>query len=293
MESRPHSGNLALAVQLLTLLERVRKWGRTRYSTEYYEPRRPNQHPVGAAATATPPQKPTRGHPAHNHRRMVHGLVWILRTGAPWRDVPERYGPWPTVPTAPGCGSASVRRCKPGLMRRARSTGKGITWMGPRCGRLSTRQGQKKGPGGRSARAEPEGFSTKVHVRAEGGGKLMTFLLTPGQRHDASVFDQRMAGGAVTQGGPGRPKRRPSRVVGDKGDSSRQIRQYLARHHRRLPIPLKRHECRTGPFDRAIYRERQRVERLINRCQQFRRLATRDEKRAENDRAMWLIAAIL
>jgi transposase len=132
-----------------------------------------------------------------------------------------------------------------------------------------------------------------VHVRAEGGGKLMTFLLTPGQRHEARVFDQLMAGGAVKRVGPGRPKRRPYRIVGDKGYSSRQIRQYLARHQIRLTIPRKRNECRTGPFDRVIYRERNRVERLINRYKQFRRLATRYEKRAENYRAMWLIAAIL
>jgi transposase len=28
---------------------------------------------------------------------MVNGILWILRTGAPWRDLPERYGPWSTV----------------------------------------------------------------------------------------------------------------------------------------------------------------------------------------------------
>jgi transposase len=46
-------------------------------------------------------------------------------------------------------------------------------------------------------------------------------------------------------------------------------------------------------FNRAIYRERNPVERLINRYKQFQRLAMRYEKRAENYRAMWLIAAIL
>jgi transposase len=28
---------------------------------------------------------------------VVNGILWILRTGAPWRDLPERYGPWTTV----------------------------------------------------------------------------------------------------------------------------------------------------------------------------------------------------
>ena len=44
-----------------------------------------------------PPQKPPIGRPAHDHRPIINGILWILRTGAPWRDLPERYGPWRTV----------------------------------------------------------------------------------------------------------------------------------------------------------------------------------------------------
>ena len=44
-----------------------------------------------------PPQKPKRGRPAEDHRRILNGILWILRTGAPWRDLPERYGPHGTV----------------------------------------------------------------------------------------------------------------------------------------------------------------------------------------------------
>jgi transposase len=54
-----------------------------------------------------------------------------------------------------------------------------------------------------------------------------------------------------------------------------------------------RGDHRTGPFDRAIYRTRNLVERLINRLKQFRRLATRYEKRGENYRAMWIVASAL
>jgi len=39
-----------------------------------------------------PPQKPAMGRPASDHRRIVNGMLWIARTGAPWRDLPERYG---------------------------------------------------------------------------------------------------------------------------------------------------------------------------------------------------------
>jgi transposase len=44
-----------------------------------------------------PPQKPTTGKPNRDHRTVVEGMLWRLRTGAPWRDLPERYGPWQTV----------------------------------------------------------------------------------------------------------------------------------------------------------------------------------------------------
>ena len=130
-------------------------------------------------------------------------------------------------------------------------------------------------------------------LRAEGGGKLMTLVLTPGQRHESVDFEALMASGAVKRHGPGRPQRRPRRVSGDKAYSSGKIRQYLRRHGIRITIPHKQNEGQTGPLDRAIYRLRERVERLINRLKQNRRLATRYEKCAANYRAMWLIAATL
>lgn len=44
-----------------------------------------------------PPQRPSTGRPAKDHRTVLNGIVWILRSGAPWRDLPERYGSWKTV----------------------------------------------------------------------------------------------------------------------------------------------------------------------------------------------------
>ncbi len=56
-----------------------------------------------------PPQKPKTGRPAHDHRTILNGLLWILRTGAPWRDLPERYGLWRTV------ASRYYRWCQAGI----------------------------------------------------------------------------------------------------------------------------------------------------------------------------------
>jgi transposase len=44
-----------------------------------------------------PPRKPRTGKPNKDHRTVVNGILWKIRTGAPWRDLPERYGPWQTV----------------------------------------------------------------------------------------------------------------------------------------------------------------------------------------------------
>ena len=120
----------------------------------------------------------------------------------------------------------------------------------------------------------------------------MTLVLTPGQPHEAPVFHQLMAQGAV-KGTTGRPRLRPRRVVGDKGYRSRAIRQYARQHGIRITIPRKVNECRKGSFDWEVYKQRNLVERLINRLKQFRPLATRYEKRGANYRAMWIIAATL
>ena len=247
-----------------------------------------------------PPQNAWTGRPAKDHRLVLNGILWIHRTGAPWRDLPDRYGPWQTVATrfyrwrAAGIWDALLAA----LQQRADAAGR-LDWAVHYVDATIVRAHQHAaGARGGDAVAEAlgrgrGGFSTKVHLRSEGGGKPMTLLLTPGQQHEAGAFEQLMGQGAVKRAGRGRPRLRPRRVVGDKGYSSGRIRRYARARGMRVTIPRKRNERRRGPFDRAAYRGRNRVERLINRCKQFRRLATRYEKRAENYRAMWVIAAVL
>ena len=43
-----------------------------------------------------PPRK-TGGRPCHDHRTLLNGMLFWVHTGVPWRDLPERYGPWQTV----------------------------------------------------------------------------------------------------------------------------------------------------------------------------------------------------
>ena len=121
----------------------------------------------------------------------------------------------------------------------------------------------------------------------------MTIVLTPGQQHETTIFNELLEGPKLKRVGRGRPKVRPGRVVGDKGYTSQTIRRYLQKRGIKVTIPRRSNERKPNRYDRTIYKSRNLVERLINRLKQFRRLATRYEKRAENYLAMWQIGAIL
>lgn len=120
----------------------------------------------------------------------------------------------------------------------------------------------------------------------------MHFILTSGERHDTVALGSLMTGGKVKRQGRGRPKHRSRYLVGDKSYSSQKIRQQLRRQGTTPVIPKRSNEKRRGRFNRGLYRERNRVERLINRLKQYRRIATRYEKYAVNYLAMLMIGAI-
>ena len=44
-----------------------------------------------------PPERGRKSRPAFDNRQIVNGILWRIRTGAPWRDLPEKHGRWVTV----------------------------------------------------------------------------------------------------------------------------------------------------------------------------------------------------
>ena len=109
-----------------------------------------------------PPLKPRTGKPNHDHRQVVNGILWILRTGAPWRDLPERYGSWQSVATR------FYRWQKANIWQQVLEH---LQASADREGNeVEEKLGRSRG-----------GFSTKIHIRCEGKGKPITFLLSPGQ----------------------------------------------------------------------------------------------------------------
>ena len=116
-------------------------------------------------------------------------------------------------------------------------------------------------------------------------------MLTPGQESDIEQAEELMESGAIRRG-TGHVRLRPKRLVADKGYTSAALRSYLHRHHICCTIARRSNERRRGSFDKQHYRKRNIVERLINRLKQFRRIATRYEKRAANFSAMITVASI-
>jgi transposase len=229
-------------------------------------------------------------------------LLPKARRGPQPRDLPERYGSWRTV------ASRYYRWLHAGMWERVLAV---LQMQGDQRGQLNWElhhvdstvirahqhaAGARRTNGGTHEQAlgrSQGGFSSKLYLRAEGGGKPMTLLLTAGQQHEQPQFEPLMERGAVKRAGRGRPRIRPRRVAGDKAYSSGIVRRYLRRRGIGAVIPRKANERHSGRFDRAAYRERNQVERLINRLKQFRRVATRYEKLAISYLSMVTIAAIL
>jgi transposase len=129
-------------------------------------------------------------------------------------------------------------------------------------------------------------------------------VLTGGNTNDCTQFTTVMEAIRVPRTGPGRPRVRPTHVLGDKGYSSRAIRTWLRRRGISHTIPERadqiRNRLRRGSrggrppaFDKKLYRQRNVVERCFNRLKQWRGIATRYDKTAESYQAAVTLASLL
>jgi transposase len=134
------------------------------------------------------------------------------------------------------------------------------------------------------------GLSTKIHLVADRRCRPIARILSPGQHGDSPRFIPLMDSIHIKRRGPGRPRKRPGRAMGDKAYSSRANRAYLRRRGIKAVIPVKEDQkanrCKLGSkggrppiFDRETYKERNTVERCFNKLRQFRAVATRYDKR--------------
>jgi transposase len=253
------------------------------------------------------------GHPFNDHRPIVNGILWILHTGAPWRDLPERYGPWETVFyrfnrwRRDGTWNRIVTSlldeldnngeidhdlwCIDGSVIRASRAAAGARKSARRSRRLGGRkEAQMQEQPDHALGRSRGGFGTKIHVVCDSRGTIVGIHVTAGQRHESKFFEQTMARRLFRRRKGTR--RWPRRLAGDKGYSYPRIRRWCKRRQVEGVIPTRKNQPRDENFDTETYKKRNIVERVIGWFKEYRRLGTRYEKLGINYVAMWLVAII-
>ncbi|CAM5444410.1 IS5 family transposase [Streptomyces purpurascens] len=257
------------------------------------------------------------GRPRVEDRQVINGMVYKIRTGISWRDLPECYGPWKTVYTRfrryalDGVFARALQH----IQAEADEAGD-IDWLVQidstivRAHQHAAATGRKRGlhhqgePDDHALGRSRGGLTTKVHLACDGKGRPLAILVTPGQRHDGICARPLLERIRVPRTGPGRPRCRPDQVVADKAYSSRGFRSYLRKRGIACTVPEKndqqRHRLSRGrnggrptAFDRETYRRRNVIERCFNRLKSFRGIATRYEKTAASYEAAVTLASFL
>lgn len=140
-----------------------------------------------------------------------------------------------------------------------------------------------------------------MHLSCDGKGRPLSVIVTPGQRNDGTQLFALLDAIRVPRKGKGRPRKRPERLLADRGYGKGIYRRGLRARSIPHTIPERadhrerRAKCRGRPlsFDANLYAKRNVVERCVNRLKQWRSVATRYDKRATNYRAMVVIASLM
>jgi transposase len=212
---------------------------------------------------------------------MFEGILYILRTGSPWRDLPERFGKWSSVYarwrrwTVQGLWD----RLLSALARHARGTTRFADTT-----HIKLHQDGANPAGGQGAQAigrTKGGLNSKILALVDSRGRAVSLSLHPGQRNDVRTMDQHVC------------LLRGRTLVTDKGFDADGLRARVHYFGGATCIP-RRQKCGGGrPFRRRLYRRRHRVENFFCRIKRHRRLSTRYDKLAVTFFAFVQVAAVI
>ncbi len=140
----------------------------------------------------------------------------------------------------------------------------------------------EKGGEGSGHRAFARRATTKIHALTDTCGRAVAFILSPGNLADISLAP------ALLSLLPA-----PNRLLADKGYDANSLRRSLAETATEAVIPSKRSRKAPLPYDATAYRDRNKIERAFCRLKNWRRIATRYDKLAENFASAVAIAATI
>ena len=224
------------------------------------------------------------GRPPRDHRRVLDAVFWLMRTGAPWRDLPEEFGNWNSI-------FRQFRRwADSGIwdVILEALAGSGVSDATLQMidfdhhSGASLRSWRKRGAERNALGRSRGGFSTKINARTNAEGLPIGVVITPGQAHDVTAFPALMQEINLD----------PEQMLGDKGYDSEAVRQEIEQRGGEAAIPSIATRKIQHAVNKALYALRNRIERFINRAKNSRRVATRYDKLIESFTAFVVLACI-
>jgi transposase len=222
------------------------------------------------------PESKKGGRPPLPRRKILNGIFWIPRTGAPWRDLPKEFGAWQTVWRLfdKWNGDGTLDNVPGKLQGEIRLDS--IRTFGALMAPSYAPHGAPLGVGKKDDPAEPGdhapgrsqgGYSTKLHILCDAEGHPLYFHLTPGQAHESKASDTLLeAANSHLFNASDSPVPCPIALAGDKGYRADWIDNRLMNLGIYPVIPSKSNEDRQArpvPFRSDLYRKRNIVERVI------------------------------
>jgi transposase len=219
-------------------------------------------------------------------REFLEAVLYVDRTGIPWRDLPPPFGAWDAVYQRfrrwqrNGTWAALWRALQAPAAASARRLFVDSTVV-------RAHQHAAGGPGDGPDRAlgrSRGGWGTKIHLAACDERTALGIALTAGQAGDAPAFEPTLCDVP--------DETAATAVVADRSYDSDAIRADLTAAGLEAVIPARRNRVDPPPYDAEAYKEREKAERLVNRLKRMRRVATRYERLGPVFLAMVHVACI-